>query len=225
MNDMSDVSPRRSGASLRFFDRALGLLTVLLTLVSLVLVLVMVASLPGGSGQFVLDARVEPPYTVRLLENRSIAVDASGNAQYVNFRFNNNLHGESPRVDTRVYVDQHDTDTRIVLIVAVGVLLAITWLGLVNLRRVVRSARAGDPFAARNASRLRWLATAFFTAAVAVRVLKMVVDHTLDADVPVHVVIPGPSWLVLSVIGLGFLALAEVFREGHELRALEQATI
>jgi hypothetical protein len=52
-----------------------------------------------------------------------------------------------------------------------------------------------------------------------------VVESRLDVKPPVQVLTPGPSWWVYVVVGLGLLALAEVFREGTALRELERATI
>ncbi len=95
-----------------------------------------------------------------------------------------------------------------------------------NLRRVVKSARAGEPFAARNAVRVRWVAGAVLVVPIITPVATWLLDRTIDSDPAVHVMPKVPAaWWMMLVVGFGLLALAEVFRQGADLRELERSTI
>jgi hypothetical protein len=230
--------PRHTG--LRFFDLLLRIAGVLLAIVTLIGIPLFALSLTGR-GSTALDAEVQPPYTIRFNTNptnpvtsaarsetdRMIEVIAGARMTRINFP---NLDDErfireKPTIKAKVTIDRHDTDTRAVVVSAGAVMFGLSWLGLVNLRRIVRSARNDDPFNARNAVRLRWLAGVVIAAAVVSRAAATIINETLDAHLPVRIATPGPSIVVLLLIVVGLLALAEVFREGAELRALEQATI
>lgn len=179
-----------------------------------------------GRGTFTVDAEVEPPYTVEFFDGRAIEV-SGGSAAWVNFPAGEEQRflDDDPSVRARVKVDRDDTDARLVLAAGLGAWFALLWLGLTNVRRIVRSALAGEPFHADNVTRLRWLAVAVFAFPVVTEAMVWALDARLDVDPPVHVLTAGPSWWVFVVVGAGVLALAEIFREGSRLRVLEEATI
>jgi hypothetical protein len=214
----------RAGRSLRLFDLLLRLLVVLLTIVTGVSVAFGAAMVFGGSGSLAVDAKVEPPYSVEF-GGASVEVDASGDGRFD--------YGDVPGssiltevvVGAQIFVGADDRDTRLVVAAAGLAWLALAWLGLVNLRRVVGSARRGDPFDARNVVRLRWMAGAVLGFPVVATAMTQSVETTLDLSPPVEVTSWGPSWWLFLLIGLGLLALAEVFRAGSELRELERSTI
>jgi hypothetical protein len=199
----------------------------LLLIVSLLLAPLAILALTGH-GSITFESRLQPPYRVTFDDGRSIKVgDAGTNVEYFNFpegREGRSL-ADPLHVDTKITVGRDDTDTRVILVAAIGALLALSWFVLVSLRRIVQTARAGDPFDPRNANRLRWIAGLGLLAVVVVRVASAVVEHTLEADEPIHIRLAGPSWVLVLTGLLGLLALAEVFREGAELRELERATI
>jgi hypothetical protein len=124
-----------------------------------------------------------------------------------------------------VRVDREDTDSRVVLAVAGVVLLGICWVGLTSLTRVVRSARAGDPFDHRNVVRLRWLSGAVLALPVVNGAVTRVLNGTLEMQAPVTVVARGPRWWMYGLIALALLALSEVFAVGSSLRDFERETV
>lgn len=211
---------------LRVFDSVLFV-------VSVVLLVATVAALPigyaavTGRGTVTIDAEIDPPYTVGFYDEREVEVAGGGGGAMVNFPIGEEHRylDDWPSVRAPVKVDREDTDTRAVLVTFVGAWLGLSWLGLTSLRRIVRSACDGEPFHPRNVARLRWLAAAVIANPVITAVMVRVVESTLDADPPVSVLTPGPSLWVYVLIGLGLLALAEVFRTGTTLRELERATI
>lgn len=131
---------------------------------------------------------------------------------------------EAPKVVATVRVDRADQDTRAVISAGGLLVFGLAWVLLINLRRVVSSARAGDPFHPRNVTRLRWVAAAVVALMWVVESTTQLVNHYIDVDPPVQVVNPGPSWWALLAVSLGFLALSEVFREGARLRESEEET-
>jgi hypothetical protein len=120
---------------------------------------------------------------------RSIAVSRNGPNAYVNFASGQeaSYFERAPKVMAAVNVAPHDRDTRRVLSVAAVALLAIAWTGLVNFRRIVGAARAGDPFDARNAGRLRWVAASAALIPLVTEVAGRMIDRTLDVDPAVSV--------------------------------------
>ncbi len=217
---------RSSHVGLKFFDWLLRAAAFVLLLMTLLLAPLLVLGL-AGHGEFSLDARLDPTYRVTFADGRAIGVADGHNVEYYNFPFGREGKslGDPLNIDTKVRVGLHDTDTRVVLAVAIVALLAISWFGLANLRRIVQTARAGDPFDPRNANRLRWIAGLGVAAVIVARVTAAIVNHTMEADEPMHVRIPTPGWLLVVTAVLGLLALAEVFREGAALRELERTTI
>ncbi len=223
MDDTSKrYGQRTSSAGLRLFDLALRILMVVFAIGSVI-------SLPllAWGGTVGLDVRIDPPYTVGFDGGRSMKVDRS-DLSYVGFPDSSHYMPGEPRLHAKVNVDRADTDTRVASALMIVASIGLAWLGLVNLRRIVRVARDGDPFNARNVIRLRYLAAVVVIFSVVSHVAAAVLDRTLDrtvADPPMHVAMPGIGWWLPLTIGLALFALAEVFRAGCELREFEQATI
>lgn len=96
-------------------------------------------------------------------------------------------------------------------------------LVLVPLAGIIRSAVANDPFAGRNVTRLRVIASAFALIFVAHLVTSLVSPFwaTVLLDQPPATPVDGRS-LFMALLAL---SLAEVFREGLRLRADVEGTI
>jgi hypothetical protein len=225
-----DDSDARVGQStsrgLSAFDKLLGVVNLLLALVTVLAVPLLALALTGHASMTV-DANLTPPYTVDLAGARSVVVTPSW-FEYKNFPIGDErstLGDDGLNVHTKAKIGRDDIDSRIVVATALVVVLTLAWLGLVNLRRIVHSARAGDPFDLRNVNRLRRVAYVVFAVPVIAFVLTRVINHTLESDVPLRVTTPGINAWPYVIVGVGLLALAEVFREGTELRVLERATI
>lgn len=107
----------------------------------------------------------------------------------------------------------------------VVLLLGLAWVAVGNLRRVVRSAREGNPFEARNVVRLRCLAGVAVGIRIVTALAADMLDRLADFDVDVRIRDVGPSWWLAVGVALGLLALAEAFGAGHRLQELEDATI
>jgi hypothetical protein len=210
---------------LRLFDVVLGIAQVALLAASALAVPLAYLAFTGR-GTFTVEAEVDPPYTVEFFDGRAVE-SSGGSAAWVDFPMGEEQRylDDDPSVRARIKVGRDDIDARLVLATGLGTWLALTWLGLVNVRRIVRAALAGQPFHAANVGRLRWLAVAVFSFPVATTAMMWGLDSRLDTDPPVHVLTPGPSGWVHVAVGLGILALAEIFREGSRLRALDEATI
>jgi hypothetical protein len=131
---------------------------------------------------------------------------------------------ESGDVRVTVRVPARDHDTRRVIAGGFLVMIALAWLGLIALRGVVRSARDGEPFDARNVTRLRVVGGAIIAVPVLVAVLNRMLEASFDSQA-VHAEVARVDAAPMALIGLGVLALAEVFRQGVALREMEEATI
>lgn len=231
------VEPRagRSGA-LRWFDgclRVLAFVLALLTGIGIPFAAVVIA----GHGSIELEAEVEDPYTVifglpdngaELPHTPYVGVARDRIVVHGNFP----VAGEekehvrdAPRVRTRMTVAPEDRDTRVAVVVMVVLLLGLAWVAVGNLRRVVRSAREGNPFEDRNVVRLRCLAGVAVGTRIVTALAANMLDRLADFDVDVRIRDVGPSWWLAVGVALGLLALAEVFGAGHRLQELEDATI
>lgn len=229
MHDDDDALAIEHGAvpaaGLRMFGTILGIGNVVLLFATVLAAPLAVLAITGR-GTFTLDAEIDPPYTVELADGRSVET-RDGSATWLDIPGDEDrppIEGE-PSVRARVTVDDDDSDARLVMGATLGAWLALIWLGLVNVRRIVRSALAGHPFHADNVGRLRRLALAVFAFPAVTTAMAWALEPRLDVDPPVHVLTPGPTWWVYVVIGTGVLALAEIFREGSRLRVLEETTI
>lgn len=218
----------RSGVAsgLRLFDAVLKLLYVLLICVTLVAVPLGYLALTGR-GTLRLDAELDPPYTIELGDGRAVVNAGRGAGEWHNFAQGDEQRylDQPPTASAQVRVDREDRDARAVLVVGVGAWLGLCWLGLVNLRSIVRAAVARRPFDARNVGRLRRLGGAVVAFPAVGVLMHRGLEVTLDVDPPVDLAGVGPGGWAYVVTGLGLVALAEVFREGARLRELEDATV
>lgn len=225
MRDEDELrAEQRAGAGLRLFGTFLGIGHAVL-LIATVLAVPFAVLAFSGEGTFTLDAEIAPPYAIEFTDGRAVEA-RGGSTAWSNMPREDDepyFAGE-PSVQARVDVDEDD-DARLVMGLALGGWFALFWLGLVNVRRIVRAALDGRPFDASNVGRLRWLAVAVFGFPAVSTAMAWALEPRLDVDLPVRVVIPGPSWWVFVIIGTGVLALAEIFREGSRLRVLEETTI
>ena len=159
---------------------------------------------------------------------QSLTVYSDGNSSSTGNGRNAKTYLPTPSIHANLDVARDDTDTRVAAAVMDEAVLALAALVLLSLHLVVSSARAGEPFAARNVNRLRCAAAGVAGAFIVLRVGAVVLNHTLDRsrDLPnVHVTPEGLGWWATIVITLGLLALAQVFRVGSDLREFEQAAI
>jgi hypothetical protein len=224
--DHDDLDRRPSpGRGLRAFDTALTVAYVLLA-VGTILALPLTYLAFTERGTFTVDAEVEPPYEVTFADGSAIE-SSGGPAAWIDFPEvpEQRYLDDDPTVLARVKLDREDLDSRVVAVAGLGAWFGLTWIGLINARRIVRAARSGQAFDTGNVRRLRWIAAAVLTFPLVTWAIRRGLDSTLDVVPPVHVRRIGPSWWVHLLAGLGLLALAEVFREGSRLRALDEATI
>jgi hypothetical protein len=203
---------------LLWFDRILRVVTAIFVIGTIAFV-VPLGSLVSGRGGVAVDGTVDPPLTIAVDGGTAVVLDADGEAR------DRRSGIETAEVRAKVRLGDDDTDSRVVLAVSGSALVVAFWVGLIATRRLVRSARQGDPFDTRNVQRLRLLAALFVAVPAGAEVTRRLLASTADVDPRLHVSIAAPDWGVFLVVALGLLALAEVFRAGVALRDLEQATI
>lgn len=234
-----DADKRQPGTGIRLFDIALRTLIVGLAVATLA-GLVLAALFLTERGPIVVPSELEAPYAIRLSarpynagpagldeHERELVVGAPG-AITGRINFDGEEAGyikQAPTVHVNLRVDPGDTDTRVVVSAAGLVALVLGWLAALSLQGVVSSARSGDPFDPRNARRLRWVAASVLAVPVLGVVTSQALTTTLDSNPAVQPMGVGWAWLPFVVVGLGILALAEVFNEGSSLRQFEQETI
>ena len=131
---------------------------------------------------------------------------------------------ERSDVRVTVHVPARDHDTRRVLAVGLLLVIAVMWVGLVALRGLVASARDGRPFEAPNVTRLRLIGVAVIAAPLIVGAVNRLIESTFDSPL-VRVEVARVDIAPMLLIGVGVLALAEVFRQGVALREMDEATI
>lgn len=215
--------------AIRVFDITLRILTLALVAASVAALPLMLLFLTGR-GPITVPAELEHPYRISFLDpqDRSIVVASDLRInEYRNFKIGEEGQylKKPPDVRVDVRVDRTDTDSRGVIAASALALLLLAWTAVWNLRRIVRSAMDGDPFVPANVARLRRLATVAFALPLLDVVATAIVARTLETDPPVAVVAPGLKSGSLIVVGLAFLALAEVFRAGSDLRQFERETV
>lgn len=200
-------SLRPTSVSLRVLDVAMTIAVLFFALGSFVAVVMTPATL--GSGGLGVDATVDP----RL---------EAGVRRALSDELPNKI--ERADVSVNVHVAKDDRDTRSVIGLGLLAGIALGWVGLLSLRGVVRSARDGDPFARRNVNRLRRVGGVIVAFPILVTVINRLLDASFDSEL-VHPYIGRVGLAPLVVVGIGVLALAEVFRYGTELREFEAAAV
>jgi hypothetical protein len=217
---------KTSTAGIVWFDRLLRLVTWLLAALTVIFVPLLALTLTGR-GDVRVPVELDPPYRIEFAAGPAIAVHDGGIGEYDGFEPGQeraNLRSR-PDVVAEVRLDEDDRDTRAVLVAGVLVTIALVWVGLLNLRRVVAAARAGEPFDPANAGRLQRLGAAILVWPLLARITTRIAGETFDLVPAGTPVTPGPAWWVLVLLGAGMFALAEVLRVGTQLRELEQATV
>lgn len=135
---------------------------------------------------------------------------------------------QAPTLHSQVGIAKHDTDARVAFVVASEAVLALLAALSLALHRVVGSAREGEPFSSRNVRRFRIAGASIAATWVVARVGEAWLNRTIDLprSFPnVHVTLNGIGFWTIVTLGLGLLALAEIFRVGSELHEFEQAAI
>ena len=182
-----------------------------------------------GRGPITLAVTLDPPYTVELPDGRRIEVVDESTATLANFTAGDEhrffTKDDVPTVHTSMKLDRVDTDARALVVAWIAGFLGLAWFGWVNLQRVVRAARDDRPFDPRNPVRLRCLAGIALAAPLLSWAMNGTIDRALDTDPPSHMAMRGPGWWFSLTVGLGLLALAQVFAEGARLRELEETTV
>lgn len=192
------------------------------------LMVIMCAVVLSGRGSVTITSVLEAPYSVGFEDDRSITVGAAGNVTaYTNFEIGeeSRYFDAAPKVTAPVLLDREDTDSRIVGVIGVLSLLTLAWVALLQQRRIVRSARDGDPFDPRNVARFRWLAATVLVAWLVLEAGERILTRTLDVDIPVEASLTQTGVLPVLGVTLGLLGLSEIFRAGSELRAFERETV
>jgi hypothetical protein len=222
---MNEQHAAGGSLGLRVFDGVLRVVMVLLVAAT-VLALPLAALFVTGRGPIAIPVHVDPPYSVGFSGDRAIEVGGPNRiTAYINFPVGEEFDhfGDAPVISATVKVGADDMDTRLVLSGVGAGLLALAWGGVINLRRLVASARSGDPFDPSNVARLRMVGVCIGTVPMMLWLTTLLLDRTLDVDPSVTPVSDPRVWLV--VLALGLVALAEVFREGTVLRRLERETV
>lgn len=209
---------------------ALQVLAVLLaiTIVSMLAATLLpaLAYLTGSSSTVALDAELEPPLVVAQSQNRWEMDSMQTSATIAEPESVGGLDGFTPQtVHGRILVDRDDGAGAPIYrtgLTAIGVLGLVA---LIALRRIVVSARDGEPFAAANIRRLR-LAGA---CALAVPVVSEATERSLIRVVEVGTAIElQPTllpWWPFVLLAAASFALAEIFRRGAELHDFEQLAV
>lgn len=222
MNKPSNLAP---GRGLQALDLAVnGLRFLLIVGTAIAVPLLVLAAI--GKGSTYVSGVLDAPYRLAFDDGRAISVGGDTMA-YENFPIGEESRtlNSAPTVTASLRVPASDVDTRAIVIAMFAAWLAAAWLGLVNLRRLVRSARDGRPFASENPSRLRWLGAAVLSVPIVTGLGNAIVARTVELDVPFSVSVDRGSWVTLIVVGIGLIALAEVFAEAVRLREFEETTI
>lgn len=210
--------PLSASRGLLWFERLLRLMTVVFAVGTIVFAATFVA-LVSGSGGVGVDATLEPPLAISLDDGQTIALEADGQAE------DRALDIEQAELRAKVRLGEDDIDARVVVALSGVALITVFWIALLTIRRIVRSARKGNPFDGRNVFRLRVLAALFVLVPVGSEVGRRLLSSTVDADARLEISTGSPDWGVFLLVALGLWALAEVFSEGVALRDLDETTI
>lgn len=222
---MNATSRSLPGRGVRALDLAVGgLFFLLVAATALAVPLLILAA--TGTGSIDVRGVLDAPYRLEFDDGRALAV-AGDVIAYENFPIGeeSSTLTTQPTITAPLRVDRSDTDTRLVVIAMFAAWLGAAWIGLLSLRRLVRSAAVGKPFAAENVGRLRWLGAAVVSVPIVTGIGNAIAARTIELDVPFSVSVDRGSWLTLLVVGIGLFALAEVFAEAVRLREFEESTI
>jgi len=224
-----DQTPTRSGRGLRVFDFALSAMLIALSAGTALLLPFLIAQ-SLGHGTISVEGVIDVPYSFSVAGGPTMEVGADGSTSTVwdGPADDQPYEGVRPASGLRATIDldDGDVDARVIVGGAIVCYVVASWIGLLNLRRVVRSALTGNPFDVRNVGRLRWCAVAALSAPVTGWIMARLFEIALDPSLAgAKVDLVRPDWGVYVLVGLGLLALAEVFRVGETLQDLERSTI
>lgn len=218
----------RPGRGLRLFAFVLSALLISLTAATVLLVPLLVLQ-ATGHGSVSVDGEITVPYSFPVEDGRvGVSADGSTAIEWDGAGDEPGYGGVrlSPTLPITVHLAEDDVDARATAALAVGLTIGAAWIGLISLRRVVRSALNGCPFDGQNVARLRWCAAAVLAAPSVAWVMGRILEATIDTDIAgARLTMSGPDWGVYALVGLGLLALAQVFRTGAALQELESSTV
>jgi hypothetical protein len=213
-----------SGRGLKALDLATTGLRLLLIIVTGVAVPLLILA-ATGRGTVTVNGVLDAPYTLQFDDGRSVGIEADSFVTRGFERQTVQALTTSPSIEAPLSVSRDDLNSRAVVIAMFSVWLGAAWVGIVNLRRIVRSSTAGSPFDAMNPSRLRRIGISVISVPVAAVVGHMILSRTLDTDVPFSVSVDRSNWMTLLIVGIGLFAVAEIFDEAVRLREFEESTI
>lgn len=223
--------------AIRITELGLQLLSVLLAFATAVSALLLPwVAFGDSSDSLTLDVELREPYAVvletatpgpELVEpyvgvapGRSLVLGNVASDRQATFP-----GADAPVVSFPLDLGPDDRDTRIIGTASVAALLALAWLVVVPLRRLVGDAAAGQPFHPSNPRRLRTVAAALAAGKLLTDVGLQVMDRTLDTATPVRLVDRFPGWWTTICVVVAVLALAEVFRVGADLQEADDLTV
>lgn len=217
------MNTNQSGRAIRLLGTLIRITRTLLLIIS-GLVVILTALAVSGNGTMTVAARLDQQYVVDFGEGRRISVGGDVRS-FENFDIGKEHAVDVDHVALTVTVDKADRDSRLVLAAMFLGWLGAAWIILLNLERLVASASAGNAFSDDSPKWLRSIGMATLGGAVLTVIGRLIIESTLEADVPVDLAIGGaPIWIPL-VFGLGMFALAEIFGEAVRLREFEESTV
>jgi hypothetical protein len=214
--------PRSPNRALVWLERFLLFVTVVFGLGTVLALGTLPASLnDAGMG---VHATVVGPYSVTSPSGPAFTQQNHHEVDNDRRRLDNG-EVEDSSLHVTLRVAPNDRDSRVAMSVGLLAAIALGWVGLVAVRRLVHSARMGDPFNRRNVARLRCLAAVVVAIPAVGWVLNLVLEHTRDWTREFNVDVANIGVAPVLIAALAIVALAEIFREGANLRELEQSTI
>jgi hypothetical protein len=206
---------------LRLFDGLLRLAEAVLMVVTALAGPLLVLAL-AGSASFSVRGELRPPYTVELSNGSRVTNAGAGSSEHEGATPAS--FDTAPTATAMIRIGRDEPGARAVAAVASIAAIALMWIGIVSLRRIVRSARDGAPFSTGNVRRLRSIAAAVAGWGAIALSARFGLERTLVSP-EARISAIGPDWWAYVGVALGLLALAEVFKEGVRLREFEASTI
>jgi hypothetical protein len=222
--DMNTYKQSSNGRGLRALDLGIKVARFLLIVVTGITIPLAILAM-SGRGDMFISATLDDPYAIEFADGQRVDV-SDGVRSYSNSEIGKESESitDVPVIQLSLKIKRTDLASRGVFLAFVVGLLAAAWVGVINLGRIVQSTIAGRPFADENPRRLRWLGGAVLALPAIDLIRTVLLDRTLDVDLPVSVSTLGPVW-ALVLVGIGMFALAEVFVEAARLRRFEEDTI
>ena len=209
---------------------ALQVLAVLLaiTIVSMTFAtfLPALAYLTGSFSRVALDAELEPPLVIAQGQNRWQLEGAQISGTIAEPQAVGGLGGFSPQiVRGQVLVDRDDGAGSPIHRAGLTAIGALGLVALVALRRIVVSARDGDPFATANIRRLQVAGCCALAIPVVSEATERALVRVVEVGTAVRLDPTLLPWWPFVLLAAGSFALAEIFRRGAELHDFEQLAV